>query len=114
VALGCRSRVVRASRRLAAHVPGRYALTRALAAQADPSARSGGNGADAEVDIIEQGRPLAEFYRLSMVAIGSPAVEAGALTPDQAAALNERPAQPDFLSCGFVHIGVWGRRPLSR
>lgn len=69
-----------------------------------------GVGADAEVDIIEAGTPLAEFYRLSMAAIGPPAVEAGALTSEQAEALVERTTQPDFLACGFVHIGVWGRR----
>jgi hypothetical protein len=62
------------------------------------------------VDIIEAGTPLAEFYRLSMAAIGPPAVEAGALTSEQAEALVERTTQPDFLACGFVHIGVWGRR----
>jgi len=37
----------------------------------------------------------------------------GILTPDQAAALVDRPHAPDFLGCGFVHIGVWGRRPTS-
>jgi trans-aconitate methyltransferase len=68
-------------------------------------------GADAEVDIIEPGTPLAEFYRLSMAAIGPPAVDAGALTAEEAAGLADRPLEPDFLGCGFVHIGVWGRRP---
>ena len=68
-------------------------------------------GADAEADIIESGSDLAEFYRLSMAAIGPPAVEAGALTPAEATALVERPEESDFLACGFVHIGVWGRRP---
>ena len=67
--------------------------------------------ADAEIDIIQAGTPLAEFYRLSMAAIGPPAVAARALTPKQAAALIERTTQSDFLACGFVHIGVWGRRP---
>jgi trans-aconitate methyltransferase len=57
-------------------------------------------GADAEVDIIEPGTPLAEFYRLSMAAIGTPAVRAGELTPEQAAAHYDRPAQPDFFGCG--------------
>ena len=71
-------------------------------------------GADAEVDIVEAGTPLSEFYRLSMVAIGPPAVAAGALTPVQAAALVDRPTQADFLDCGFVHIGVWGRRPMEQ
>jgi SAM-dependent methyltransferase len=67
-------------------------------------------GADAEVDIIEPGTPLAEFYRLSMAAIGPRAVAAGSLTHDEAAALLDRPTQSDFLGRGFVHIGVWGRR----
>jgi ubiquinone/menaquinone biosynthesis C-methylase UbiE len=67
-------------------------------------------GSDAEVDIIEPGTPLAEFYSLSMRAIGPAAVAAGALTIEQASALVERPNEPDFLSCGFVHVGVWGRR----
>jgi ubiquinone/menaquinone biosynthesis C-methylase UbiE len=70
-------------------------------------------GADAEVDVIEGGSPLAEFYSLSMAAIGPRAVEAGALTPEQAKALVDRPLEPDFLACGFVHIGVWGRRPTT-
>jgi SAM-dependent methyltransferase len=68
-------------------------------------------GADAEVEIVEPGTPLAEFHRLSLAATGPPAVAAGALTPEQAEALTDRPTQPDFLGCGFVHIGVWGRRP---
>jgi SAM-dependent methyltransferase len=70
-------------------------------------------GADAEADIIESGSDLAEFYRLSMAAIGPPAVKAGALTAEEAAALVDRPEDPNFLACGFVHIGVWGRRPGS-
>jgi hypothetical protein len=70
-------------------------------------------GAGAEADIIEAGSELAEFYSLSMAAIGPPAVAAGALTPGEAAALVDRPHEPDFLGCGFVHIGVWGRRPTS-
>jgi ubiquinone/menaquinone biosynthesis C-methylase UbiE len=68
-------------------------------------------GADAEADIVAPGSPLAELHRLSFAAIVPRAIEAGALTPDQGAALLERPTQADFLSCGFVHIGVWGRRP---
>ena len=61
-----------------------------------------------------QEHPLAEFYSLSMTAIGPPAVEAGALTVEQATALVDRPTNPDFLACGFAHIGVWGRRPASQ
>jgi ubiquinone/menaquinone biosynthesis C-methylase UbiE len=70
-------------------------------------------GADAEADIIEPGTPLAEFHRLGLSAIAPRAVAAGALSPAQAAALVERPRQQDFLACGFVHIGVWGRRPAT-
>jgi ubiquinone/menaquinone biosynthesis C-methylase UbiE len=70
-------------------------------------------GADAEADIIESGSDLAEFYRLSMAAIGPAAVKAGALSAAEAKALVERPEDSDFLACGFVHIGVWGRRPTS-
>lgn len=69
--------------------------------------------ADAEIDVIEPGTPLAEFHRLGVAAIGPEAVRAGALTAEQAAALVERPTQPDFLAFGFVHVGVWGRRPLE-
>jgi trans-aconitate methyltransferase len=68
-------------------------------------------GADAEVDVVQAGTPLAEFYRLSLAAIAPPAVKAGVLAPDAAAALADRPIRDDFLACGFVHIGVWGRRP---
>lgn len=71
-------------------------------------------GADGEVDIIQPGTPLAEFYRLSMAAIGPSAVRAGALTAEQATAIVDRLTQPDFLACGFVHIGAWGRSPTTR
>jgi ubiquinone/menaquinone biosynthesis C-methylase UbiE len=67
-------------------------------------------GADSELDIIQPGTPLAEFYQLSLAAIGPAAVQAGALTPKEAADLIDRPAESDFL-CGFAYIGVWGRRP---
>ena len=70
-------------------------------------------GADAELDVIQAGTPLSEFYRLSMNAIGPRAVEAGVLSPVQAAAITERTTEPDFLACGLVHIGVWGRRPTE-
>jgi SAM-dependent methyltransferase len=68
-------------------------------------------GADAETDIIQAGTDLAEFYRLSQAALALTRVEAGALSPEQARALIDRPGDDDFLACGFVHIGVWGRRP---
>ncbi len=68
-------------------------------------------GADAEIDIIQAGTELAEFYKLSQAALAGPKVQAGALSPAQATALIDRPGDDDFLACGFVHIGVWGRRP---
>ena len=108
-----RSRLGGPSGRLASHVPGRLACARPFTPEADPQLDLVDVGADAEVDVIEAGTSLAEFYRLSMVAIGPPAVEAGALTAAQAAALAERPAQPDFLDFGFVHVGVRGRRPAA-
>jgi SAM-dependent methyltransferase len=68
-------------------------------------------GADAEIDIIQAGTELAEFYRLSQAALAGPKVQAGALSLEQATAITDRPRDDDFLACGFVHIGVWGRRP---
>jgi hypothetical protein len=68
-------------------------------------------GADAEIDIIQAGTDLAEFYQLSQAALAGPKVQAGALGREQATALIDRPGDDDFLACGFVHIGVWGRRP---
>jgi SAM-dependent methyltransferase len=67
--------------------------------------------AEAEIDVIRPGTPLAEFHRLSEKAIAPAAVAAGALTAEQAAALQKRPTEPDFLACGFVHVGAWGRKP---
>ena len=68
-------------------------------------------GADAEIDIIQAGTDLAEFYRLSQAALALPKVRVGALMAAQATAIIERPSDDDFLACGFVHIGVWGQRP---
>ena len=70
-------------------------------------------GADAEIDIIQAGTDLGEFYQLSQAALALPKVKAGALSLEQATALIDRPGDDDFLACGFVHIGVWGRRPLT-
>jgi SAM-dependent methyltransferase len=70
-----------------------------------------GVGADAEIDIIQAGTDLAEFYRLSQAALALPKVQAGALSTAEATAMVERPADDDFLACGFVHIGVWGQHP---
>ena len=71
-------------------------------------------GGDAELDIIRAGTDLAEFYQLSQAALALPRVQAGALSLGQATALVDRPGDDDFLACGFVHIGVWGRRPSTR
>jgi SAM-dependent methyltransferase len=68
-------------------------------------------GADAEIDIIQAGTDLAEFYQLSQAALGPQKVQAGALSLAQANALVDRPGDDDFLACGFVHIGVWGQLP---
>ena len=70
-----------------------------------------GVGADAEIDIVQAGTDLAEFYQLSQAALALPKVQAGALSRAEATALIDRPGDDDFLACGFVHIGVWGRRP---
>jgi SAM-dependent methyltransferase len=67
-------------------------------------------GADAELDVIQPGTALAEFYQLSMAALAEPMTGAGVMTADEAARLAARPGDPDFLGCGFAHIGVWGRR----
>ncbi len=73
-----------------------------------------GVGADAEIDIIQAGTDLAEFYQLSRAALALPKVQAGALSLEQATALIDRPGDDDFLACGFVHIGVWGQRPRTK
>jgi 2-polyprenyl-3-methyl-5-hydroxy-6-metoxy-1,4-benzoquinol methylase len=70
-----------------------------------------GVGADAELDIVTPGTPLAEFYRLSMAALADPSVAVGVLTRPEAAALVSRPTELDFLGCGFANIGAWGQRP---
>ena len=70
-------------------------------------------GADAEIDIIQAGTDLAEFYRLSQAALALPKVQVGALSLEQATAIIDRADDDDLLACGFVHIGVWGRRPLT-
>ena len=71
-----------------------------------------GVGADAEIDIIQAGTDLAEFYQLSQAALALPRVQVGALSRAEATALIDRPGDDDFLACGFVHIGVWGQRPI--
>lgn len=71
------------------------------------------SAAGAELDIVQPGTPLFEFYRLSMEATSKPLVAAKALTADEAAQLVARLDQPDFLACGFAFIGAWGRRPAQ-
>jgi SAM-dependent methyltransferase len=44
-------------------------------------------GADAEIDIIQAGTDLAEFYQLSQAALAGPKVQAGVLSLEQATAL---------------------------
>ena len=66
-------------------------------------------GADAELDIVQPGTALAEFYQLSIAAMAQPLTSAGVMTADEVARLAARPGDPDFLGCGFAHIGVWGR-----
>ena len=70
-------------------------------------------GADAELDIVQPGTPLADFYRLSMIVTAGPLVEGGVLSRSEAEALVACLEEPDFLGCGFAHIGVWGRRPAA-
>jgi SAM-dependent methyltransferase len=68
-------------------------------------------GADGEVDIIQAGTPMAEFARLSTMRTAEPKLATGVIDAGHAAALSARIDEPDFLACGFVHIGAWGRRP---
>jgi len=68
-------------------------------------------GADAKLDIVQPGTPLAGFYRLSMSALAEPSIAAGLLTREQADDLTARPEAHDFLGCGFAHIGAWGKKP---
>jgi SAM-dependent methyltransferase len=68
-------------------------------------------GADAELDIIQPGTAGSEFHRLSQAAMSEALVSAGLLTAVDAARLETRPDEPDFLGCGFTYIGAWGRRP---
>ena len=67
-------------------------------------------GADAEVDIVQPGTPLSEFYRLSIAAMAGPLISSGAMTAAAEARLEARLDEPDFLACGFAFIGAWGRR----
>lgn len=68
-------------------------------------------GADAELDIVQPGSTLSEFYRLSFAAMAGPLISSGVMTAAEQARLEARLDEPDFLSCGFAFIGAWGRRP---
>ena len=50
-----------------------------------------GIGADAELDIVQPGTELAEFYQLSMAALAEPMISAGVMTADEAARLAALP-----------------------
>jgi SAM-dependent methyltransferase len=67
-------------------------------------------GADAELDIVLPGTPLAEFHRLSTAAMSESLIASGILTAAEASRLTARLSEPDFMGCGFAHIGAWGRR----
>jgi hypothetical protein len=45
---------------------------------------------------------------------GEQLIAAGVMSTKQMAELHARINEPDFLGCGFAHIGAWGRRPISR
>jgi hypothetical protein len=66
--------------------------------------------ADAELDIVQPGTALSEFYRLSMAAASEPLISSGVRTAAEAARLTARLGEPDFMACGFAFIGAWGRR----
>jgi SAM-dependent methyltransferase len=69
-----------------------------------------GVGADAELDVVQHGTPMCEFYRLSVAGMAPRLIAAGVLTAAGATELIARLESPDFLACGFAHIGAWGRR----
>ncbi len=70
-------------------------------------------GADAELDIVQPGTALSEFYRLSIAAMAGPLISSGVMTAADEARLEARLDDPDFLGCGFAFIGAWGRRPAG-
>jgi hypothetical protein len=77
---------------------------------ADDRRRLEGVGADAELDIVQHGTPLWEFYKLSLEATKPPQIAAGVIDEREAMESLARLESPDFLACGFAHIGAWGRR----
>ncbi len=70
----------------------------------------GAERADAELDIVQPGTAVSEFYRLSIAATSEPLISPGVLTAAEAARLIARLDEPDFMACGFAFIGAWGRR----
>jgi SAM-dependent methyltransferase len=68
-------------------------------------------GADAELDVVQHGTRLCEFYMLSLSAMAPRMIASGVLSSEEAAQVIARLDSPDFLACGFAHIGAWGRRP---
>ena len=70
-------------------------------------------GADADLDIVQPGTALAEFYQLSIAAMAGPLISSGVMTAAEEARLEARLDDPDFLGCGFAFIGAWGRRPAG-
>jgi SAM-dependent methyltransferase len=69
--------------------------------------------ADAELDIVQPGTALSEFYRLSIAAMAGPLISSGVMTAAEEARLEARLDDPDFLGCGFAFVGAWGRRPTG-
>jgi SAM-dependent methyltransferase len=68
-------------------------------------------GADAELDVVQHGTPLCEFYRISLSAMAPRLIASGVVRSEEASHVIARLDSPDFLACGFAHIGAWGRRP---
>ena len=67
-------------------------------------------GADGELDIVQPGTPPAEFYLLRQAAMAEQLIAAGVMTTKKMVELHARINEPDFLGCGFAHIGAWGRQ----
>ena len=78
-------------------------------ADAGPPAGLEDIGADAELDIVQPGIALSEFYRFSIAAMAGPLISSEVMTATEEARLDD----PDFLGCGFALIGAWGRRPAE-
>jgi hypothetical protein len=80
----------------------------------------GGGAADhagfgvVELDIVQPGTTLSEFYKLSIAAMAGPLISSGVMPAAEEARLEARLDDPDFLGCGFAFIGAWGRPRLGR